>query len=108
MKFSGKIGIAEFYESSPSVWEERITERHASGDVISNSRFNSQSSELLDDINISNRISIVANPKLISQMGFIRYVVFRNVRWKIKDVTIEYPRLLLSLGGVYNGPVPTT
>ena len=108
MKFCGKIGFAEFYESSPSVWEERIKEGTYYGDVISNSRINQSGGELLDDISINNRISVIADSGLIKVMGFIRYVEWIGVRWKVKDISAEYPRLILSIGGIYNGPGPET
>lgn len=102
-KFYGEIGFAELAETSPGIWEEQITKRDYYGDLIRNTR-NLQSSEHLnDDINISNEISIVADPYAVNNFHSMRYVEFMGTRWKISSVAVQYPRLTLSLGGEYNG-----
>lgn len=102
-KYYGAIGYAETVETSPGVWEERITERSYYGDVIKNNR-NLQNSEYLNDnINVSNQISIVADPYAIANFHAIRYAEFMGTKWKVPSVDVQTPRLLLSLGGLYNG-----
>ena len=101
-KFYGAIGYAETIETRPGVWEDQITERQYYGDLIRNTRRLESSGELNDDINISNEISIVADPYAIDHFHAMRYVVFMGTKWKISSVDIKYPRIVLSIGGVYN------
>ena len=103
-KFYGKIGYVNTVEVEPGIWEEQITERTYYGDLTRNiSKFQS-SGGVNDDINISNNISIVADPYANENFQYMRYVEFMGAKWKITNVEVQYPRLLLSIGGVYNGP----
>lgn len=102
-KFYGNVGFIETVEIEPGLWEEQITERPYYGDLTRNtSRFQS-SGGVNDDININNIISIVADPYANENFQYMRYVVFKGVKWKITNAEIQYPRILLTLGGVYNG-----
>ena len=102
-KYFGKIGYAEQVETAPGVWEERITERQYYGDVVRNIRKLESSGYINDNINVSMEISIVADPYAIQNFHAMRYVEFMGSLWKITSVEVNYPRLILSIGGVYNG-----
>lgn len=102
-KWYGVIGYNETLETRPGVWENQITERNYYGDVIRNSRRLQTTNQLNDNINISNEISIVADPYANQNFHAMRYVEFMGTKWKIENITVQYPRLILSLGGVYNG-----
>lgn len=102
-KWYGVIGYAETLETKPGIWEEQITERNYYGEVIRNSRRLQTANQLNDNITVSNEISIVADPYANQNFHAMRYVEFMGTKWKIDNVTVQYPRLILSLGGVYNG-----
>lgn len=102
-KWYGVIGYEETLETRPGVWMNQITERNYYGDVIRNSRRLQTANQLNDNINISNEISIVADPYANQNFHAMRYVEFMGTKWKIENITVQYPRLILSLGGVYNG-----
>ena len=102
-KWFGKIGYAVTEEITPGVWVEQITERTYYGDIIRNTRRLQTSDKLNDDINVSNEISIVADPFARDNFHAMRYIEFMGTRWKVSSVEVQYPRLILSLGGVYNG-----
>lgn len=102
-KYYGVIGYAETVETSPGVWKEMIVERSYYGDVVKNNRSLQNSEHLNDDINVSNQISIVADPYAIANFHAIRYAEFMGTKWKVPSVDVQTPRLLLSLGGLYNG-----
>lgn len=101
-KFYGAIGFAETVETDPGVWEEKIVEHSYSGDLIRNIRKLEPASSVNDNVNITNEISIVADPYAEQNMYAMRYVVFKGSKWKISSVEVNYPRLLLSIGGLYN------
>ena len=102
-KYFGKIGYAEQVETAPGVWEEQITERQYYGDVVRNIRKLESSGDINDNINVSMEISIIADPYAIQNFHAMRYVEFIGSLWKITSVEVNYPRLILSIGGVYNG-----
>lgn len=102
-KFYGAIGYETTVETKPGVWEEQIVERQYYGDLIRNTRRLESSSNLNDNVNVTNEISIVADPYANENFHSMRYVKFMGTAWKITSVEAQYPRLILSVGGVYNG-----
>lgn len=102
-KFYGSVGYADTVETAPGVWEEGITERMYFGDLTRNTRRLQSSDTLNDDINVANEISIVADPFAYQNFHKMRYVSFMGSKWKITNVEVQYPRLILTIGGVYNG-----
>lgn len=102
-KFYGPVGYAETVETSPGVWQEQITERMYYGDLTRNTHRFQSSATLNDDINVANEISIVADPFANANFHLMRYVEFMGAKWKITNVEAQYPRLILTVGGVYNG-----
>lgn len=102
-KFYGTIGYAETVETEPGIWEEQITERSYYGDLIRNTRKLQTSEGVNDDVNLSNEISIVADPFAYQNFHSMRYVEYMGAKWKIINVEVQHPRLILSVGGVYNG-----
>lgn len=101
-KFYGKIGFEETIETVPGVWEEVITERNYYGEVVRNTRKLVASNHLNDDISINNEISIIADPYAKDHFHSMRYVEFLGTAWEVNSVEVQYPRLILSLGGKYN------
>lgn len=102
-KWYGLIGYAENVETTPGVWEEQITERPYYGDVVRNTRRLQNSDSVNDNIDVSNEISIVADPFANQNFHAMRYIEFMGARWKVTSVEVQYPRLQLTIGGVYNG-----
>lgn len=103
MKWFGTIGYAETVETKPGVWKEQITEREYFGDLIRNSRRLQSTDKVNDNVDISNEISIVSDPYAYENFHSMRYAEFMGAKWKITNVEVQYPRLTLTLGGVYNG-----
>lgn len=101
-KFYGSIGYAETVETSPGVWKEQITKREYFGELIRNTRKLQTADQVNDNININNEVSIIADPYAISNFHSMRYAEFMGTKWKISNVEVKYPRLILTLGGVYN------
>lgn len=106
-KFYGVIGYAVTKETAPGVWTEEIAEQSYYGDLTRNMRRLQDSGDLNDDINVANEISIVADPYANVNFHSMRYVAFMGAKWKISKVEVQYPRLILTLGGVYNGKQAT-
>lgn len=102
-KFYGNIGYIKTVEVEPGVWSEEPIEKPYAGDLIRNTSRYQQSGSVNDDISINNNISIIADPFANENFQHMRYVIFMGTKWKITNVEIQYPRIILSIGGVYNG-----
>lgn len=101
-KWYGKIGYAENVETEPGVWEEVITEKSYYGDSIRNTRLLQNSDSINGKVNVGNQISIIADPYANQNFHAIRYVEFMGNLWTVSNAEVQYPRLILTLGGVYN------
>ena len=103
-KWYGKVGYAVTEETTPGVWTEKITERNYYGDIIKNTRRYQSGDSLNDNLNVSNEISIIADPFAYQNFHALRYVEFMGSLWQISNAEIvERPRIVLSIGGAYNG-----
>lgn len=101
-KFYGVIGYAETVETKPGVWRPKIIEKKYFGDLTRNTRRYESAGQVNDNLNIANEISIVADPYARQNFHSMQYVEFMGARWKITSVEVQYPRLILTIGGVYN------
>ena len=102
-KFCGIIGYEVTKETEPGIYEEILIEQQYYGDVIKNSRRIQESGKVNSDITISNQFSIIADPFANHNFHSMRYIEFMGVKWRIAEVEVAYPRLILGVGGVYNG-----
>lgn len=102
-KYHGFIGFAEQIETSPGIWTEQITEHEYSGDLLRFSRKVQSGSGTNDDLTINNEISIIADAYMNENLYAIRYITFMGAKWKVDSVSVDYPRMTLSLGGLYHG-----
>ena len=102
-KFYGEIGYATLTLTSPGVWEDVIETKNYYGDVTRISKRDQKAEKLNDDIVVNNVISIIADPFANANFFKMRYVKWNGVKWKISDVEVQRPRLILTIGGVYNG-----
>lgn len=101
-KYYGRIGYAEYNYERPGITEENIVTRTYYGDVLQNLRRLQSTDEVNDDLTLSNRISILSDPYLLENFHRIRFAEYMGVKWKVSSVDVQYPRLILTLGGVYN------
>lgn len=103
-KFYGPVGYIVTEETKPGVWTERKVERNYSGDFIRHSsRWTASQDSTNDDMTINGQISIVADPFANNYFHSMKYVEFMGTKWKITGVDPQFPRLILTIGGVYNG-----
>lgn len=102
-KFYGSIGFVITEETSPGVHQEILTEMPYVGNALRESHRWSGGESVNKGLRLSSRISIIADPFAVSNIPAIRYVLWMNVKWAVKTVVIQHPRIILTLGEVYNG-----
>ena len=102
-KFYGKLGFEQTNETSPGIYEEEIMEHNYYGELIRNARRLEQGASINDDVTITNQISILADPFIRKNFHSLRYVTYAGSKWKVTSIEVQYPRLILSIGGEYNG-----
>lgn len=107
-RFSGKIGYGIPTESAEDVWSDVITERAYKGEIPKESVSQILADKMNNDIRHEDRISIVADAYALGNWTHIKYVTRAGSLWTVTAVEVKRPRLILSLGGVYNGPRATS
>lgn len=108
-RFYGRVGYGEPVEKAPGIWEDVITEQKYFGDIVRNTRRLDYGGDKQNaDISVGNSISIVADAYAYEHFFAMKYVEWAGVLWSISEVEVESPRLILRLGGVYNGPTKSS
>jgi hypothetical protein len=102
-KYSGKIGYISTVETTPGIWKEIIIEKNYCGDVVRNISRMQTTDNTNGNVSISNNISIVADPFACENFQNMKYITFMKKKWIISNVEILYPRIILSMGGLYIG-----
>ena len=105
-KYCGMIGFREIVETEPGIWEPKIAEHLHYGDVTRNyvrNNFDSEFTTTNRTPQCNNTLSILADPYAFENFHNIEYAVYMGTKWTVSNVEVQYPRLLLSLGGVYSG-----
>lgn len=107
-RWSGKVGFitqAETMEGTTptGIWEETIVEKTYTGDQYNTKRIVKDINGINDRLSLSNQISFIADPYALQNYVMIRYATFMGQKWKVNDILIESPRLVITLGDVYNG-----
>lgn len=107
-KYYGKIGYGITEEIRPGVWEPIIIERYYYGDVVRNTRRWHGVDSINGDLEVSNEINIISDPYAIEHFYSMKYIEFCGALWKISNVEVQFPRIRLTIGGIYNGPTTRT
>lgn len=102
-KWYGIVGIADNIETEPGYYEDSIVEKHYQGDVISTRWRRQNTGQINDDITLSKQISIIADQYALYHYSAIAYVEYMGTKWKVTEVEPQFPRLILTVGGVWNG-----
>lgn len=103
-KWFGEVGYSITEEVTDGVFKAKKIERKCYGDLLEDYDSRNQSSDKVnDDISLSCKISIVADPFAFQNFAFIKYVKINGIKWTVSNIRLAYPRLVLTVGGVYNG-----
>lgn len=105
-KFYNAVGYSTQKEIKPGVWEPVITERFYKGDTLRDMNRVRQGENLNDNVVVDNRLSIVADPYAYENFHSIVYVMWMGAKWKVLSVEVQRPRLIFTIGGVYNEQTP--
>jgi len=105
---SGVIGYTLLSETEPGVWTDEPIEKKYYGDIVRDNRSmredgRTAQTQVNDSININNNISVVSNSFMLNNMAFMNYISFMGSKWNITSVDIKPPRMILTIGGLYNG-----
>lgn len=102
-KFFGKVGLVIMEQTAPGVYMPNTVTVSCYGEVLNvTKRWQGAAEQVNDNLNIDSRISILSNKFLTENLSHIRFVEWMGAPWKVTSVELSYPRIILSIGGVYN------
>lgn len=100
-KFYDEIGFYDETESVPGVWAPGITSIYYRGDTLPN-YIRNESQDINDSVVLNYKFSILADTYALEHIRDIRYVKYLGTKWKVTNVEPATPRLIITVGGVYN------
>lgn len=106
MRYSGKLGIVQQIEVRPGIWEEVVSEEPVLGTVKQRTEVLSAEGSVLPEYGTNTSISVPARGVGPQDNSIIRYVTYKGLRWQIKSIVDEPPRIVMYIGEVYRGPTP--
>lgn len=106
-RFYDKVGYAVRVNPVKGVWTDDIVERYYKGEVKSLTKYREEGEQVNDNVRLNKRIEILADAFAFENFFNIKYVSWAGTLWIVQSVDVSRPRLILTLGGVYNGPRPT-
>lgn len=104
-RYHGEVGFRTSCETEPGLWSDVIEKRKYSGDVTRNYIRNAYDvyTTTIKTPTCGNLISIVADPYANENFHNIVFAEYMGTKWAVSNVEVQYPRLILTLGGVYSG-----
>ena len=103
-RYYGDVGFRTSVIGEKGIWTEEIVPRQYYGDIVKNYVRNSYGDGMttIKTPECNNTISIVADAYANENFHNIVYATFMGTKWTVSNVEVQYPRLILALGGVYN------
>lgn len=101
-KYCGQVGFAVQKETAPGIWEEVIEERLYSGEVLDNRWRISTNTSTNPDLILNCDFSLIIDPYMVKNHAYIAYITYMGTKWTITGAVPNYPRMILTAGGVYN------
>jgi hypothetical protein len=102
-KFSGLVGYVTQEETVPGVWSPVEKPRMMRGDVIRRSSTNQNDDKVNSDISLSHRVSLIGDAFTFNNYINIKWIDIDGYKWEVSSIEIQRPRIIVSLGGPWNG-----
>lgn len=102
-RYAGLVGYVTTEETSPGVWSPVERPKVMKGDIIRQSSSAQSGDKINDDISLNHRVSLIGDAYSFGNYYNIKWIELDGRKLKVDSVEIQRPRLILSLGGVYNG-----
>lgn len=101
MKWFGQIAFTVQSENEAGITTETLVIRDYYGDLLKVYK-NDENNQVNLNFNVRNRISVLADPFAMNTFHSIAYITFMGAKWRVSGVEVQFPRLLIDLGDVYN------
>ena len=108
-RFHDKVGFLIPQDNQETgISQPKAVEKSYYGKVLEHTRRWESTEHVNDDLTVANQIAITANDYSFRYMSCIAYVRWMSSRWKVTSIRVKPPEIILTLGGVWNGPTPAS
>lgn len=101
-KYYGMVGFSLQKETRPGVWQETIHEHPVFGDIYRNTQSTENGGTVNNSKVLNSQISFIADSFATENSSHIEYITYLGTKWAVKSIEVQFPRLVLTIGGVYN------
>lgn len=102
-RFAGLVGYVTQEEKVPGVWSPSENPRVMKGDIIRQSSSVQNDNKVNSDISLGHRISLIGDAYAFDNYYNIKWIDVDGCKWETTSVEVQRPRIIVSLGGRYNG-----
>lgn len=102
-KFAGLVGYVTQEETVPGVWSPVDNPRMMKGDVIRQVSNYQDDGKVNGNITLNHRVSLIGDAYAFGNYYNIKWIELDGYKWEISSVEISRPRIIVSLGGLWNG-----
>ena len=102
-KYAGLVGYVTQEEKVPGVWSPVENPKRMRGDLIRQSSSSQNGDKINDDITLNHRVSLVGDAYAFGNYYNIGWIEIDGMKWEVASVEVQRPRLIVGLGGLWNG-----
>ena len=107
-QFHDKVGfMIEEDDQETGIPKRTAVEKPYYGRMIEPGRRFQSAENGSEDLILGNQIAITANDYAFRNASSITHVHYMGSNWKVTAIRLRPPEIILTLGGVYNGPIET-
>ncbi len=102
-KYAGLVCYVTQEEKVPGVWTPLENPVLMKGDIIRQSSNYQDNGKINSDISLNHRVSLVGDAYAFDNYYNIKWIMLDGRKWEVTSVEIQRPRIIVSIGGLWNG-----
>lgn len=102
-KFAGLVTYVTQVESRPGIWTDESISRLMRGDMLRKGSVGQNDDKVNSDISLNHRVSLVGDEYALNNYYDIKHIQLNGREWEVTSVEVQHPRLILTIGGLWNG-----
>lgn len=101
-RYSGLVGYGQQVEVEPGVWDTEDKEVMMKGDLLRQNA-NIQDSGINDTVSLNHRVSLIGDAYAFDNYYNMKWITVNGFKWTVSAIELQRPRLIVTLGGIWNG-----
>lgn len=102
-RYAGLVTYVTQAETRPGVWTEVVEQHFMKGDMLRKGSSFQNGDKVHSDVSLNHRVSLVADDYALGNYYDIKRLEVDGKQWVVESIEIQRPRIIVTLGGLYNG-----